>query len=188
MSFLEAAIALSFILAILAAVPVSLFLLSAIQWYRMSSAARERRLFLLCTSGGRESGWYVECEGKKIAVLTDAKYFDIFWVSYQVNLMEPGSKNAEQIQNPNYWLNAKPVFRNRETDEVVYKAFVVGSPVIDGRLVVRGLYLGDFFDGPTLWERFILRQRCKRISKNFNNAARSPKVVARSRRSNRQSL
>ena len=105
---------------------------------------KNRRSRIIETNYGRDCGWYVEVEGRKLAVLTDPQWDDMFWVSYR---MEPLTEDAEEralLYTAEFWYCGKVVYRNREFDDVV-SAFVGGpgyGPVAEtGRLSMRGLYL-----------------------------------------------
>jgi hypothetical protein len=101
-----------------------------------------RHLRILESNYGRTSGWYVETEGRRVALLTDCRWEDMFWVSYRLQLLtaEP------ELFSDEFWDRCeKLVFRNCKFGEVAPYAFPAlraGSAVREtGRVLMRGLYL-----------------------------------------------
>jgi len=121
----------------------------------------ERHLQLIESNYGRDSGWYVERDSKRIAVLTDCRFVEMFWDSY---LVEPVSDEPELNQRllsdfweGNDWVGV--VFVNREFPQVIAaNAFPGARPIIEpGRILMRGLYCSTLkrkpWDNVLLWWR-----------------------------------
>ena len=96
--------------------------------------ARHRRIM--------ESGWYVEHGGRRIAVLSDPRYEDMFWVSYAVEpLTEDREERRRMLESEEFWLTDF-VYRSRECGEIAENAFPALKPFAGpGRVAMRGLYL-----------------------------------------------
>jgi hypothetical protein len=128
----------------------------------MRRADRERRLQIIESNYGREAGWFVEDNGRRIAQLTDPRFEDMFWYSYKIEpLTEDPAEREELLTSPDRWLACKFVYRSRQFDSVAETAFPAGQPFPEpGRVLMRALYLwvGD----PSLWDRLLLRLRRSR--------------------------
>ena len=104
----------------------------------------ERRLRLIETDCGRDSGWYVERDGVRLALLSDCRSEEMFWDSYQLEpLTDDEALNRSLLSD--FWEGAEwhnVYFRNREFPELtVSGAFPSGMPFQKpGRLMIRGLY------------------------------------------------
>ena len=107
----------------------------------MDQTGRERRLQVLESNYGRDWGWSVELQGRRIALLIDSRSEDMFWESYRI---EPLTDDARQIAGT---------------------ALAAGEPFPEsGRVLVRGLYLRG--EPPSLWERFLLWRRGRAGTRN----------------------
>jgi hypothetical protein len=104
----------------------------------------ERHLRLIESNYGRDSGWYVERDGVRLAVMTDCRLEEMFWDSY---LVEPTTDDPALNQRllsdfweGNDWVGVE--FVNREFPEVIAaNAFPGARPIIEpGRILMRGLY------------------------------------------------
>jgi hypothetical protein len=73
------------VVAVLAVMTVLVF--QAVAFAFTNRDDRRRRLALFESDCGRKTGWYVEYEGRPIAVLTDPRYEDMFWVSYHIEAL-----------------------------------------------------------------------------------------------------
>jgi hypothetical protein len=128
----------------------------------MKRPDRERRLRIFETDYGRAAGWYVEHQGRRVALLTDPRYEDMFWESYRIELLtaDPGEK-SELLTSPDPWLSGEIVFRSCEFGELARNAFPAGQVFCDDhRVLMRGLYLG--IGKPSVWERLLLWYRGSR--------------------------
>jgi hypothetical protein len=116
--------------------------------------ARERRLQIFELDYGRLAGWYVEYEGRRIAVLTDPRPADMFWYKIEPLVEDPGEA-ADLFDLPFHWDRCDFVFRNRAFDQTAPGFAAAGWPPIEnGRILMRGLYLD--IGCPSLWERLLL--------------------------------
>jgi hypothetical protein len=115
-----------------------------------------RRLEILATNYGRNAGWFVELNDRRVAILTDPEFFDMFWESYHVTPLTTDATESQRIlTDRKWWLENRLVFRNRKFDEIADLAFPAGDVFTEsGRIIMRGLYL--VIDPPNLWERIRL--------------------------------
>jgi hypothetical protein len=104
-------------------------------------------LRILETNFGRDSGWYVERDGRCVAVLTDYKWEEMFWASYAVEWMSDDPQERDLLLSA-----GNLTFRNREFGEVAEA--ILARSAEEGRVLARGLYL--IRRGPFFWERLIL--------------------------------
>jgi hypothetical protein len=121
----------------------------------------QRRLRIWETDYGRESGWFIERQGQRIAVLTEPRWEEMFWDSYRMQIVTDDLALRQQLLTKEFWLKAEMeglVWRNREFDEVAECAFPALSPFPEpGRLMMRGLYLP--LRQPWPWDWVLLRLR-----------------------------
>jgi hypothetical protein len=108
----------------------------------------KERLRIIETNYGRECGWYVEIDDRKVARLADPQWEDMFWVTYRLEPLTGDPKERAMLYSAEFWHSCKAAFRNCEFNEVAPFAFAGGSPVElatrlmeTGRLSMRGLYL-----------------------------------------------
>ncbi|QEL14444.1 hypothetical protein [Limnoglobus roseus] len=109
----------------------------------------ETRLRIVESNYGREYGWYVERDGRRLAALTEPISSDMFWVRYRV---EPVSSSADVINalfEDDYWCSPKYVFRNQQFPHHVIEGM---GPVDSDRrhVMMRFLYIVPPFGR---WER-----------------------------------
>ena len=126
--------------------------------------ARERRLQIFESNYGRDAGWYVEHEGRRIAELTDPRPADMFWFSYKIDpLVEDPGQRADLLDSRLHWDQCDFVFRNRAFDQTA-SGFVAAAqpPFENGRALMHGLYLN--IGHPSFWERFLLLLRGSRAA------------------------
>jgi hypothetical protein len=88
---------------------------------------------------GRLDGWYIELDGEVQGELVDYQFEDMFWDSYQV--IPKDDLSNEILLRQALWYGCKFKFRNKRTAQIV-KALPGGSGVLNGRVSMRGLYLG----------------------------------------------
>ena len=126
----------------------------ALQYFSMSRAARVRRLQILETDFGRHAGWFVELDERRVAVLLEPRFFDMFWDSYQIELLTEYPEEGRRIlTNANWWGNGKLMFRNRVLDIIAENAFAGVDFPEKGRVIMRGLYLASA--DSNAWERWM---------------------------------
>ena len=118
-----------------------------------------RRLRVWETDYGREAGWVIECHGLPIAILTDPRWEEMFWVSYRIEIVTDDPELRQRMITKEFWLNSEGlVWRSREFGEVAEFAFPAVSPFPkSGRLTMRVLYLP--IGGPWAWDRVVLSIR-----------------------------
>jgi hypothetical protein len=107
-----------------------------------------KRLRIIETDYGRESGWYVEVDGRKIARLVDPQWEEMFWDSYRLEPLTEDSEERAMLYSADFWHSGKAVYLNVEFDVVAPFAFAGGSSDElstrlreTGRLSMGGLYL-----------------------------------------------
>ena len=118
-----------------------------------------RRLRILETNLGRNAGWLIEWRGQVVAALDDCQYEDMFWDSYQLEILATDISIRKQLLQPEFWVSPEQVeivWRNRVFGQVADGAFSAGLNQ-KGRLVMRKLYLTVCCEGP--WDEFILWAR-----------------------------
>jgi hypothetical protein len=94
----------------------------------MTPSERELRLKVFEADYGREFGWYVEREGRRLAVLTDARLEDMFWYSYAIEPLAEQEAQRDAVFTESFWAQPGLVFRNRATGEVARRAFAAAAP------------------------------------------------------------
>jgi hypothetical protein len=116
---------------------------------------QERRLRTVEANFGRDFGWFVEDEGRRIAVLTDPRFEDMFWFSYAVTAIADDAQTVGAIRTPEFWRTAELVFRNRGTGEIAINAYPGAQALTENRdrVWMRGLYVSI---QPTAVERLRL--------------------------------
>ena len=115
-----------------------------------------RRLRIWETNYGRDAGWTIERNGEPIALLTRPQMIEMFWYSYEMEVVTSDPDLQRRMQTPEFWADfVGLVWRNREFGEVATDAFPAGHPFPEpGRLAMRGLYL--YIGEPWLWDRLLL--------------------------------
>lgn len=106
------------------------------------SPEEERKRQIIESDYGRTGGWYVEYNGRRIAVLSDPQYQDMFWVSYAIEpLTDDDEERRQLLESEQFWLT-KFVYRSKQFGEIAENAIPAGTPFIrPGRINMRGLYL-----------------------------------------------
>jgi hypothetical protein len=109
----------------------------------------ETRLQIAESGYGQEYGWYVERDGKRLAILTEPKFADMFWVQYRIEPLSQAPAIVAALFEDTYWSSPKYTFRNRKFPQHEIEAF---GPVDSDRChaELRGLYLEASF---SWWER-----------------------------------
>jgi hypothetical protein len=108
-----------------------------------------------------------------VALLSDPRYHDMFWDNYAVEWVTEDPRERQELlaDEPCLWCENQLTFRNREFKEVIPDAFVAGPPR-QGRVIIRGLYLGR--REPWLWEWPLLWWRRRRRGRSaFTDRSRA---------------
>jgi hypothetical protein len=128
--------------------------------------AYRRRLRILETDYGRETGWLVELAGTPVALLTDPRCEDMFWDSYRLEPLTEDPELRKQLFTKAFWDEfPRLTFRSREFGDVVPDAWPAGDVFTrDGRVTMRCLYL--VVRAPWPWEWPILWWRRWRKARN----------------------
>ena len=106
-----------------------------------------RRVAIFATDYGREAGWDVFVKGTLVCSLEDSRQNEQFWHSYVVSPADP-SFFCHQ-----FWESGVEVV-SRLTGEKAVSSWFVNFDRVEGRLLVRALYLDPGFpEWPTFWER-----------------------------------
>ena len=120
------------------------------------------------TNFGRDAGWILKREGETLAVLTDSQYHDMFWESYQLEIVATDAATRQVLITPEFWTGpacSELTWHNRLFDLVPLAPLPAGlQSELPGRLIVRGLYL--LVRAPWQMDRLVLwvrrRQRLRR--------------------------
>ena len=131
----------------------------------MASEDMDRRLRIMESSYGRDHGWYLEHHGVRIAVLSEPRWAEMFWVAYRIEPTSDDPKVCEMLRSDQFWGSCDYVFRNRGfPEEVVDRAFGNRGPQ-EGEVTVRGLYIT--IKEPTLWETVRCFRRLRRARRRM---------------------
>jgi hypothetical protein len=90
-----------------------------------------RRLRIWETNYGRDAGWVIERDGRRIAVLSDSRWEDMFWDTYRMEIITDDPELRRMLQTGAFWKQAESAelrWRNREFGELAEFAFPAGSP------------------------------------------------------------
>lgn len=124
------------------------------------------RLEIFETNYGRTSDWYAELNGKRLALLTEPQYEDMFWVSYKVESLPDAYTEGPGPDSPAFWEDGGLVFRSVRFSLVAKYAFAaLGEPYKNGRVHMRGLYIT--IPEPSDREKIELARRRKIHAKSF---------------------
>lgn len=124
----------------------------------MSWWARYKLWFHVCETGG---SWFVERDGRTVALLTDPHFVDMFWYAWHLEPLVENFSERAAIMSKEYWNDEfllRTVFRSREYGTAA-GGFWAGEPIREGRLVMRALY--QPIREPWPWESFIMWLRAK---------------------------
>jgi hypothetical protein len=124
------------------------------------------RLRVIETNYGRDCGWFVEFEGRRLARLTDPNCNgEMFWVGYKIEALTNDPKDRALLESNEFWNSCAAVYRNCEFDEVVTNALTAGKSGDwvreHGTLTIRALHLNAPnypWDGLLLWTRRLNRR------------------------------
>lgn len=104
-----------------------------------------RRLDIIESGDGRRGGWYVECDGERLAALVDVRFADMFWDSYRLDILtaDPAKRNA--LFTAAFWLESELIFRSMQFGDVAPRAIpsLIAADTLrsSGRIEFRGLRL-----------------------------------------------
>lgn len=122
-----------------------------LKWYT-------RRLRLWETGYGRSAGWVAEWDGRPAVVLTDPRWADMFWYTYQFEVVTADPDLARRLLTDEFWdsgMSDQLVWRSRAFGEVAAGAWVAGRLRGESdRLLARGLYL--LCGEPWPWDELVL--------------------------------
>ena len=120
-----------------------------------------QHLRLLETDYGRECGWFVECDGRKLARLVDPKMEEMYWYSYRMEPLSDDPADLTRLYSNEFWFSEQLMYRNCEFNVVADFAFAGGGNAEkqlreSGRILMRALYLNTIcfpWDHVFLWMR-----------------------------------
>jgi hypothetical protein len=144
------------ILSVVVAAGCAVVAFQAVRFVLRSPSERRWRVTLFETNYGRQAGWYVERGGRRVALLLDPRFEEMFWDSYRVQpLVDDPEERRRILSSREWWRQSELVFRNRQIDAVADTAFAGGRVFTDdGRVLMRGLHFG--IGPPDCWERAVL--------------------------------
>ena len=120
-----------------------------------------RRLAIWESNYGRNGGWVVEYRGESVAVLTDVRFEEMFWDSYQFDITTGNEVLCQRLLTHEIWESehSEIAWRSRQFGDVVRSAFpAAGVPFLpSGRILIRGLCLPT--PGPRPWDQLVLGVR-----------------------------
>ena len=93
---------------------------------------------------GRNFGWYIFYEEKKIGELIDCKFEEMFWDSYKV--IHYGEEELNILKTNKYWEEVKFQFKNKVINEFAENAFGSHLNYTENkseRILMRGLYFPE---------------------------------------------
>ena len=124
-----------------------------------------KRLEIWETNYGRDAGWILERNGQPIAILSNCRNQEMFWDSYDLEILTEDSELRQRMTTVEFWDELEGmVYRNQAFGDIVESAFPAASPFLkSGRLSMRGLYLPIRepmpWDQAVLWLRSLIRSR-----------------------------
>lgn len=114
---------------------------------------------------GRDTDWWIELDGRRLARLTDPRWVDMFWWQYRIDLDGSEDDARPLVDNRDLWLRCKLTFRSVPFGIVANHAFCGGNGPQDGTVTMRALFVD--IGEPTPWERVLLwwrrRSRTKAV-------------------------
>ncbi|MEY4198774.1 MAG: hypothetical protein RLZZ265_514 [Verrucomicrobiota bacterium] len=118
----------------------------------MDKATQKR---IIKSNYGRDFGWYVELDGKRIAELTKPEWDHNlqFWYAYTLTPLTKDESIRAKLHTKQFWEWTELVFRSREFGLVAPDAIGVLLP--DGRVSARWLDLYSQLPPKTLWDKLL---------------------------------
>ena len=90
-----------------------------------------------------DSEWLVEMEGRPVALLSDPRWFDMFWTTYRMTPLIEDAATLAQLQDVEFWRTCESrgvKFRHRASAAISEYAFPGWDPFPEpGRIVMRGI-------------------------------------------------
>ena len=85
------------------------------------------------------AGWFVELDGRAVAIVTDPEFYDMFWVSMNLQTLSPDPGERLRICTERcWWLESNLTLRNRLTGKATDQVFPAGDVFTDtGRVILR---------------------------------------------------
>ena len=126
---------------------------------RMTHEHRRWRMRVFQSNYGRDGGWYVELDGRRIALLTDQCFEQMFWDNCALTpLVEDPTERERLMSDSKWWHQTDLKFRSREFDVYTDYAFASGNVFsATGRVSMRGLYI-HILPHMTSWEEYWVRR------------------------------
>jgi hypothetical protein len=89
------------------------------------------------------AGWFVEVDGRPVALLTEPQYYDMFWVSLTLTpLVDDLTERLRICTDRLWWLENRLKLHNRLTDAASDQTFPAGDVFTDsGRVILRAICL-----------------------------------------------
>jgi len=128
---------------------------------RRFATDRALRLRLARANWGGRAGWFVEWRGQRVALLTDPKWEEMFWISYLITPLTNEPAVRALMEQPDFWGSEDVLFRDREIDFVAPFAFGALAGPRSGRIAMRGLYFNlrlTWFDRLVLFYERVFRK------------------------------
>jgi hypothetical protein len=122
---------------------------------------RWRRVRAIAANYGCDEGWYVYWHGLRIAELTEWRFEEMFWDSYQLTPLTENADTVARINTNDFWRNGNATFRTRSTDLPSARAVLASNAPVADRIPVRGLYVEG---ARNLWEHILVRGVLWRLS------------------------
>jgi Glycosyltransferase Family 4 len=117
-----------------------------------------KRLRIWESHYGKDPGWIIERQGEPIAVLSNPRTEEMFWCSFDLEIVTADSELQRRLTTVEFWSQSEAeglVYRSKAFGDVAKYAFPALSPFIEpGRLVMRGLYLQ--IGEPLPWDCVVL--------------------------------
>jgi|GEM_PF-2826486 len=129
--------------------------------------------------------WFVECYGKRVAVLSECKYVDMFWYRYRVTPLADNEEERRIVLSRDFWdpdtaIKEKYAFVNCDTEIPANYVLLGGRQSYSAPFVMaRGLW-GPMKYTLRHWDRIALCVR--RLLQGRVGAKRQPPSVANSAR------
>ncbi|MDX2093587.1 MAG: hypothetical protein SFX73_37455 [Kofleriaceae bacterium] len=107
---------------------------------------------------GRDGDWWIELDGRRLGLLTDATWVDMFWWRYRLDLSASDDEARALLADRELWGSCRFTFRSVRFDRLVTTAFCAGKSgeagPHDGFISMRGLAIAP--PPPTLRDRLQL--------------------------------
>jgi len=114
---------------------------------------------------GHYYGWFVERNGQRIAMLTEPRYYEMFWLLFTVVPLTSDETLKTQLSNDEFWADRFLSYRNCKLDIETQNFIVRWNPELPkGTVILRGYPIDN--PEPTIWEKILLFFRRIRPPKN----------------------